>query len=50
MSESLSEMAKRIESQVWNRPGSDKTWVLNAMSTQQQFQREVSRAKRVRRP
>ncbi len=48
MSESLGEIAKRIESQPWNRPGTDKTWVLNAMSAQQQFQKEVRRAKRVR--
>jgi hypothetical protein len=48
MSPTLSELAKRIESQPWNRPGTDKTWVLNAMSMHRQFRREVSQAKRVR--
>jgi hypothetical protein len=48
MSERLTEIAKRIESQPWNRPGTDKTWVLNAMSTQRMFQKEVRQAKRVR--
>ncbi len=48
MSDLLCEIARRIESQPWNRPGADKTWVLNAMSTQQQFQKEVGKANRVR--
>ena len=48
MSRSLSEIAKRIEDQPWNRPGTDKTSVLNAMSTQRKFQGEVHRARRVR--
>ncbi len=45
MSKRLIEIARRIESQPWNRPGTDKTWVLNAMSTQQQFIREIQQAK-----
>jgi hypothetical protein len=48
MSESLADIAKRIEAQPWNRPGTDKTWVLNAMSTHLQFRNEVRKAKRVR--
>ncbi len=47
MSESLTDLAKRIESKPWNRPGTDKTWVLNAMSTHLQFRDEVRKAKRV---
>jgi hypothetical protein len=47
MSGSLSEIAKRIEGQPWNRSGTDKTWVLNAMSAQRRFQQEVRQAKRV---
>jgi len=47
MSKRLIEIAKRIESQPWNRPGTDKTWVLNAMATQLRFQEEVRQAKRV---
>ena len=48
MSKRLIEIAKRIEIQPWNRPGTDKTWILNAMSTQQRFRKEVRQAKRVR--
>jgi len=48
MSESLADLAKRIEARPWNRPGTDKTWVLNAMSTQKKFQQEVRQAKRAR--
>ena len=47
MSERLIEIARRIESQPWNRPGTDKTWVLHALWTQQRFEQEVRRAKRV---
>lgn len=47
MSERLIEIARRIESQPWNRPGTDKTWVLSAMWTQQRFQEEVRQARRV---
>ena len=48
MSESLEEIAKRIEARPWNRSGTDKTWVLNAMSTHLQFREEVRKATRVR--
>lgn len=47
MSEHLIEIARRIESQPWNRPGTDKTWVLYALWTRQRFQQEVRQAKRV---
>jgi hypothetical protein len=47
MTERLTEIAKQIESQPWNRPGTDKTWVLNAMSAHLQFREEVRKAKRV---
>jgi hypothetical protein len=48
MSESLLELARRIEGQPWNKRGADKTWVLNAMATLQRFQEEVRQAQRVR--
>ena len=47
MTECLADIAKRIESQPWNRPGTDKTWVLNAMATHLQFRQEIRKAKRV---
>ncbi len=43
----LRELARRIQGQPWNRPGSDKTWVLRALWEQQRFQVEVSKAERV---
>lgn len=46
MSERLIELAHRIQEQPWNRPGSDKTWVLHAMSTYRKFQDEVREAGR----
>jgi hypothetical protein len=47
MTEQLIELARRIEGQPWNRPGTDKTWVLQAMSTLLKFREETRRAKRV---
>jgi hypothetical protein len=47
MSESLIELARRIQERPWNRPGTDKTWVLHAMWTQQRFESEVRQASRV---
>ena len=47
MSNELLELARRIEGQPWNRPGTDKTWVLNAMAAHQKFLREIEQAKRV---
>ena len=47
MTDRLIELARRIEHQPWNRPGTDKTWVVNAMWNQLQFANEVRQAKRV---
>ncbi|MHA7836873.1 MAG: hypothetical protein ACX98W_05370 [bacterium] len=47
MAETLSEIARRISNAPWNRPGSDKTWVLDAMAQALKFQREIRQAKRV---
>jgi hypothetical protein len=41
------ELAERIEARPWNRPGSDKTWVANAMSTFLKFREEIRQAPRV---
>jgi hypothetical protein len=46
MSQRLIELANRIQQQPWNRPGSDKTWVLHAMWTHLEFMDEVHRAGR----
>jgi len=48
VSESFDTIAKRIEAKPWNRPGTDKTWVLNAMADQLRFRAEVRKSKRVR--
>ena len=47
MAEPLTEIARKISSAPWNRPGSDKTWVVNAMAQALKFQREIRQAKRV---
>ena len=47
MTDRLIELARRIKRQPWNRPGTDKTWVLNAMWNHLLFQREIRQAKRV---
>jgi hypothetical protein len=47
MDQELIELAERIESRPWNRPGTDKTWVVNAMSTFLKFRGEVFQARRV---
>jgi len=44
----LIRLALRIERRPWNRPGTDKTWVLNALSEHQKWLRAMKRAKRVR--
>jgi hypothetical protein len=41
MAETLSEIARKISNAPWNQPGSDKTWVLDAMAQALKFQREV---------
>lgn len=47
MPDRLTELAARIEARPWNRPGTDKTWVLSALSEHQKWLRAVKRAKRV---
>ncbi len=39
-------LAERIEQQPWNRPGTDKTWVLNALASHQRLLAEVRAAGR----
>ena len=41
------EIARRIQAEPWNRPGTDKTWVLNALSQHLRFSKEVQNARRV---
>jgi len=47
MDPTLQRIARWLESRAWNRPASDKTWVLAAMWAALVFQREVRRAQRV---
>jgi hypothetical protein len=47
MSEKLIEFARRLQQRRWNRPGTDKTWVLQALSQHQKFAEEVRSAVRV---
>jgi hypothetical protein len=47
MSGKLIELARRLERQPWNRPGTDKTWVLQALWQHQLFSKEVRGAERV---
>ena len=49
MTEPLTDIARKISNAPWNRPGTDKTWVVNAMAQSLKFQREVRQAKRVER-
>ncbi len=48
MRQSLLELARWLEGRPWNRPGTDKTWVLKAMSQHDRFMREAKQATRVR--
>ena len=48
MSERLIELAKRIQRRPYNRPGSDKTWVVQSMWAHLKFAEEVRQADRVR--
>jgi len=48
MEDHLTRLAERIERQPWNRPGSDKRWVLSALAEHQKWLRATKRAKRVR--
>jgi hypothetical protein len=47
MSEKLIEFAQRLERKPWNQPGTDKTWVLQALWQHQLFSKEVRSAERV---
>jgi|GEM_PF-4942687 len=47
MRQHLIEIAQRIQDQPGNRPGTDKTWVLQAMWEHLLFQAEVHSAARV---
>ena len=47
MPDRLIELARRLERQPWNAPGTDKTWVLLALWQHQLFSREVGGAERV---
>ena len=47
MARSWIEIARRIQEKPWNRPGTDKTWVLNALSQHRLFAQEVRNARRV---
>lgn len=46
MSDRLAELARRIQDRPWNRPGTDKTWVLLAMWDHLRFREEVRAARR----
>jgi hypothetical protein len=46
--ERLVQLARRLQDRSWNRPGTDKTWVLQAMWQQRLFMREVRQATRDR--
>lgn len=44
MRERLIQLARRLQERSWNRPDTDKTWVLQAMWQQRLFMREVQLA------
>jgi hypothetical protein len=46
MPERLIEIARRIQAQRWNRPGTDKTWLLHALWEHRLLQAELLRARR----
>ena len=47
MSEAWVEFARRLQQEPWNRPGTDKTWVLQALWQHRLFSKEVRNAERV---
>ena len=47
MSKTLIEYARRLQQESWNRPGTDKTWVLQALWQHRKFAAEVRSADRV---
>jgi hypothetical protein len=48
VSDELIRLARWLEAQPWNRPGSEKSWVLRCHWSAFLFTREVRRAVRVR--
>ena len=48
MRDSLIQLARRIQERPWNRPGTDKTRVVQAMWQQRRFAQEVRQATRGR--
>jgi len=44
MQDRLLEIARKIQQHPWNQPGTDKSWVLQAMWERQRFDREVREA------
>ena len=46
MAQRWNEIARRVQAEPWNRPGTDKTWVLNALWQHRLFAREVRNARR----
>ena len=44
METDLLRIARWLERQPWNRPGTDKAWVLETLWTAREFQHEVRRA------
>lgn len=44
----LAQLGRRLQNAPWNRPGADKTAIVNAMWQGQRFAREVRRAVRER--
>jgi hypothetical protein len=44
----LREVAAWVASRPWNRPGTEKSWVLAAMTASLEFQKQVRQAERVR--
>jgi len=49
VTEELLRLARWLEAQPWNRPGSDKTWVLRCATAFQAFAAERKRARVVAR-
>ena len=47
MDPTLQRIARWLEQRPWNRPGSDKTWVLESMWAVLSFDHELARAERV---
>jgi hypothetical protein len=48
MNDAIARLAQRISSSEWNRPGADKTWVVETMWEHIRFLGEVAKARRER--